>query len=83
MAAMAHPSTVDYQARLARAGDPGRRYEFTVPEPVDTANEHDVIGFNVSSHRRPMIGDRDVTVAGIEPAGAGMPIIADDTRCLG
>jgi len=62
----------------------GRAYESTVPDLPKGPAERDRLGFNLSDvHQDAMIGGPEVNVDGIEPGGAGVPIMRDDAWVLG
>jgi aminopeptidase len=61
----------------------GSAYEFTVEDLPEADEERDAIGFNHSAvHQDAMIGGPDVSVYGLDAAGARIPIIRDDEWVL-
>ena len=61
----------------------GNAYEFTVPDLPESPEEREAVGFNRSGvHQDAMIGGPEVSVHGIEPGGARVPIIEDDVWVL-
>ena len=62
----------------------GRAYDFTVPGLPKAAVARDALGFNLSDvHQDAMIGGPEVSVEGVEPGGARVPIIQDNVWVLG
>ncbi|MDQ3889046.1 MAG: aminopeptidase [Actinomycetota bacterium] len=61
----------------------GSAYEFTVEGLPENEEERDAIGFNRSAvHQDAMVGGPDVSVDGVEPGGARVPVIRDDEWVL-
>ena len=62
----------------------GHAYELAVPGLPKGRAEQEGLGFNLSSvHQDAMIGGPEVSVDGVEPGGARVPIIRDDAWVLG
>jgi aminopeptidase len=61
----------------------GHAYELAVPGLPKGRAEQEGLGFNLSSvHQDAMIGGPEVSVDGVEPGGARVPIIRDDAWVL-